>query len=107
MIIKYENERIVGNDHPSDSEVVDWTWQYVNKDGSRDKRFNNNSKIDIYTNGRIIIRYNSNQIIIGGSSTKKTEKFYYSLYDYIEYNKNRIIKQKENTTNISNVKTRG
>lgn len=32
---------------PSDSQVVDQTWRYVNKNGSPDKRFNNNYQIPI------------------------------------------------------------
>jgi hypothetical protein len=32
---------------PSDSAVIDYTWRYVNKNGSPDKRFNNNYKIPI------------------------------------------------------------
>ena len=32
---------------PSDTEVVDYTWAKANKDGSRDRRFNNNYQIPI------------------------------------------------------------
>ena len=32
---------------PSDAEKVDETWEYVNKDGSPDRRFNNNRRISI------------------------------------------------------------
>lgn len=32
---------------PADAEVVDYTWEYVNKDGNPDRRFKNNSRIPI------------------------------------------------------------
>lgn len=32
---------------PSDADIVDYTWQYMNKNGSPDKRFSNNKKIPI------------------------------------------------------------
>lgn len=32
---------------PHDAEVVDYTWQYVNKNGGPDRRFNNNRKLPI------------------------------------------------------------
>jgi hypothetical protein len=32
---------------PSDAQVVDTTWRYVNKDGSPDRRFNNNTQLPI------------------------------------------------------------
>ena len=32
---------------PADAQIVGETWKYVNKDGSRDKRFSNNEKLPI------------------------------------------------------------
>jgi hypothetical protein len=32
---------------PHDAQVVDYTWQYVNKNGGPDRRFNNNRKLPI------------------------------------------------------------
>ncbi|MGG7145414.1 DUF4236 domain-containing protein [Clostridium butyricum] len=32
---------------PSDTQIVNYTWQYVNKNGSPDRRFNNNRKLPI------------------------------------------------------------
>ena len=32
---------------PRDAEIIEYTWQYVNKDGTRDKRFNNNVQIPV------------------------------------------------------------
>ena len=41
---------------PSDSQIVDYTWQYVNKSGGPDKRFQNNRKIPICLYGEMEIR---------------------------------------------------
>lgn len=38
---------------PPDSEVVDYTWQYVNKNGSADKRFKNNRRLPICKYGNL------------------------------------------------------
>jgi len=44
---------------PSDSRIVDQTWAYVNKDGSRDKRFKDNYQIPIAQYGGLFIETNS------------------------------------------------
>ena len=41
---------------PSDAQIVDYTWQYVNKSGGQDKRFQNNRKIPICYYGEMEIR---------------------------------------------------
>lgn len=41
---------------PSDARVVDYTWQYVNKNGSPDRRFSNNRQIPIAEYGFIQIQ---------------------------------------------------
>lgn len=38
---------------PTDAEIVDYTWQYVNKNGSADKRFKNNRKYPICRYGNL------------------------------------------------------
>ena len=48
---------------PSDSEQIGSTWKYVNNDGSRDKRFNDNRKIPIMKYCEIIIKTNLGFII--------------------------------------------
>ena len=55
--IAYRDLKIEVRDHrfieegmssvPSDAQVVDTTWRYVNKDGSPDRRFNNNTQLPI------------------------------------------------------------
>lgn len=38
---------------PRDAKIVDYTWKYVNKDGSPDKRFKDNRKLPICLYGSI------------------------------------------------------
>ena len=41
---------------PKDAQIVDYTWQYVNKSGGPDKRFQNNKKIPICFYGEMEVR---------------------------------------------------
>jgi hypothetical protein len=38
---------------PKDATIVDYTWQYVNKSGGPDKRFQNNKKIPVCLYGEM------------------------------------------------------
>lgn len=46
-----ENQKV-----PSDAEIVDHTWQKVNKDGSPDKRFKNNRKLPVCNYGLLTMQ---------------------------------------------------
>lgn len=41
---------------PKDAQVVDHTWQHVNKSGGPDKRFQNNKKIPVCLYGGMEVR---------------------------------------------------
>jgi hypothetical protein len=41
---------------PNDAQVVDYTWQFVNKNGSPDRRFNNNRQLPVCMYGQLRIR---------------------------------------------------
>ncbi len=41
---------------PKDAKILNWTWLYVNKNGSPDKRYKNNRKVPICEYGTIIIK---------------------------------------------------
>lgn len=63
-----------------DSEITSYTWKYVNKNGSPDKRFKNNYQLPICNYGTISIKDNSyTNISILASSLAKTKqaKIYY------------------------------
>jgi hypothetical protein len=40
---------------PSDAQVVDRTWQYVNRDGSPDRRFHSNAEIPVAMYGELAL----------------------------------------------------
>jgi hypothetical protein len=44
---------------PSDAQVVDYTWRYVNKSGGPDRRFSNNSQIPVIATSRLHISASS------------------------------------------------
>jgi len=45
--ITVSDTRFVENTAPKDAEIIDYSWQYVNKDGTPDRRFNNNFKLPV------------------------------------------------------------
>jgi len=71
--LEHYGQRFVENDSvPSDAEIIDHTWQYVNKNGSPDKRYSYNPQIPI-------ARYYS---ITLESKKGLHERFYISNADY-------------------------
>ena len=46
-----ESERV-----PQDAEIIDYTWKFTNKDGSRDLRFSNNRKYPICKYGELTLK---------------------------------------------------
>lgn len=64
--IEVQETKVVESEKvPKDSEVVDYTWRYVNKSGGPDKRFKDNPKIPV-------VRY---QVLNLTSSTGLNERF--------------------------------
>lgn len=51
---------------PKDSNVIDYTWEYLNKSGGPDKRFQNNRKLPICKYGEMELKsdYGLNTIIM-------------------------------------------
>lgn len=41
---------------PKDATIVDYTWRYINKNGTPDMRFSNNQKLPVCLYGRVILR---------------------------------------------------
>ena len=70
---------------PSDTEILTYNWQYMNKNGGPDKRFANNRQIPVCAYGQIGIESkNGLKIIIMGSNRNKTKKFYDAMAGYIK-----------------------
>lgn len=60
---------------PRDSEVANYTWKYVNRDGSRDLRFSYNKKYPICKYGEILFKSpNGINMVIQFSNYKRIEK---------------------------------
>lgn len=76
--IEQGDSRFIESEHvPSDAEILGYTWQYVNKDGSPDKRFNNNRKLPICNYGKIVIKSGTNlNIELICSDNTKSKIFY-------------------------------
>ncbi len=54
LIIDLFSVRFVENEYiPKDAKVIDYTWKYANLDGSRDMRYNDNSRIPIVITSEI------------------------------------------------------
>ena len=54
--IDYSNQRFIESETPpSDSEIVDYTYQYVNKNGGPDKRFSYNPRYPVLIYGKLDI----------------------------------------------------
>jgi len=71
-----------------DSEVVDYTWQYVNKNGTPDKGFKDNPKYPKCNYGSIIMKNNSGiniSLLLSSQIKTKQAEFYYNKLE--EYNK--------------------
>ena len=52
----YNRPFIESKSVPSDSEIISYTWKYVNKSGGPDSRFKNNKKIPVCNYGNIRVR---------------------------------------------------
>lgn len=48
---------------PSDAKIIYYTWQYANKNGGPDRRFNNNREIPVCCYGKLTIDVENNQLL--------------------------------------------
>lgn len=53
LVAKFDTTIFIESFTPEDSELVGYTWQYVNKDGGPDRRFNNNPRFNRNRYGEI------------------------------------------------------
>ncbi|WP_260739887.1 DUF4236 domain-containing protein [Tunturiibacter lichenicola] len=75
-----ENEQV-----PGDSIQVDSTWQYVNKKGGPDRRFNNNRQLPILQYGEITLRTSEGlNVVLQTSNYEKAELFRSQLRDHVQ-----------------------
>ena len=61
---------------PSDAQIVDRTWQFVNKNGTPDRRYNNNRQLPICLYGQVFLRSSSGlNVELQISSIQNTRDF--------------------------------
>lgn len=58
-----------------DSQEIDKRWQYINKDGSRDKRFNNNKQLPVVRCGILCLTLDGNRFEIMTTNPNAPERF--------------------------------
>jgi len=69
---------------PSDTQIIDQTWQYVNKKGGPDRRFSNNRQLPIVLYAEMAIRSGSGlNMLLQSSDLKKAMTFKAGLDRYI------------------------
>lgn len=87
-----ESERVC-----KDAEIVDYTWQYVNKNGSRDLRFSNNKRYPICKYGELTLKSpNGIHTIINFSNHNLTTDIQSNLLNFgNQFNK--ILEQNDKT----------
>lgn len=80
-----------------DSEIVRYTWTYVNKSGGPDKRFNNNRQIPVCKYGEIQLQTEDGiNIMLNSSNHQLTSTIQDKFIDFMNYH-NQILKmEKEN-----------
>ena len=90
--------RFVENEIVSrDAEIVDYTWQYVNKSGERDKRFNNNKKLPICKYGQIVFKTEDGiNVRIEFSNVKLKSAIQDSFVEFSKYHNEQIDNEQKN-----------
>jgi len=95
-----ENKRFIESDTVlSDALIVDYTWQYLNKNGSPDRRFNNNRKLPICQYSEYFFKSDS------GLNEKISTSKLGGIDDFIKYIKTIGSLQQHLPSDISNNNT--
>lgn len=55
--------RFIEDFAPSDANIIDYTWQYANKDGGPDRRFNNNRRLPVCLYGVLSLKVNNKELL--------------------------------------------
>jgi hypothetical protein len=73
--ISYKDDYVIWHDSlPKDAEVARWTWQNVNNDGSRDRRFSENKQVPVCKFGTITLQSEEGlHIVLYGSDWKRVK----------------------------------
>lgn len=73
---------------PHDSQIIDYTWRYVRKDGGPDRRFGNNRQIPIINYGYIELTSQTGlDLHLQVSNLSHAQQFTNAISDYMRYTK--------------------
>lgn len=72
---RYSSRRIIDGTVYGDTKVVGYTWKFVNKNGTRDKRFKDNKKIPIVEYGEVVFQVGDHTFDFCSSSIDGAKNF--------------------------------
>lgn len=80
LLVTVDSINFITDVAPRDSKVINYTWQYVNNNGSPDKRFKNNRQLPVCLYGRISFKSEDGfNTIIYCSNIEKAKEFHSAL----------------------------
>lgn len=83
--IELKNINFVENESiPNDATFLYYTWQYVNNNGTPDRRFNNNKQIPVYQYTQIYISSKQGLNLHLMASSKKRAEEFKRIYDSLD-----------------------
>ena len=83
--VELKQARFVENGNvPSDTQIIDRTWQYVNKSGGPDRRFSTNRQLPVVLYAEIALRSDAGlNVLLQASDPTKATRFNNGLLSYI------------------------
>ena len=83
--IVVSDKQFIENVAPKDAQILSYSWQYVNKNGTPDKRFNNNRQLPVCRYGTISFKTQQGfNTLIYCSSVERTVEFSQTLKAYLK-----------------------
>ena len=85
MDIVVSDKQFIENVAPKDAQILSYSWQYVNKNGTPDKRFNNNRQLPVCRYGTISFKTQQGfNTLIYCSNVERTVEFSQTLKAYLK-----------------------
>ncbi|MDP1624177.1 MAG: DUF4236 domain-containing protein [bacterium] len=87
LIVRFSTTRYIEEESvPSDSQIIDYTWRYVRKDGGPDRRFSNNRQIPITNYGYIELTSQTGlELHLQVSNLSYAQQFTNAILDYMRH----------------------
>lgn len=93
--VESDTTRFIEQVAPSDANIIDYTWQYVNKDRSPDRRFNNNRRLPVCMYGVLSLKVRGKEILHILTSKEDTPTEFRKTMNYYK-----MYVQKMNSTSL-------